>query len=257
VGGAIAQGQFTPAPGATNSPANQILLAAASRIHAQSAAEQPREKGAKEKVKTAPTGPARPDVLSLDSSTVSGNLAAFGGGLFNQQGRVLTVHDSIVAGNAGPAGVSNCSPAVTSQGYNLENAADCNFTALGDLRNAKAGLAALSDNGGPTQTMAVGAGSPAIAAGDPACLAPAVDQRGVSRPQGGRCDIGAFEAVITTPMAVAPTRGLPRPPVTGRAPMVSVPATHPPPLVPLDVVASLATILALALGVPRRRRQDR
>ena len=58
--------------------------------------------------------------------------------------------------------------------------------------NADPLLGPLQDNGGPTQTHALLAGSPAI---DAALLAncPATDQRGVSRPQGPGCDIGAFE----------------------------------------------------------------
>jgi hypothetical protein len=50
-------------------------------------------------------------------------------------------------------------------------------------------LAALADNGGPTQTEALLPGSPAIAA---ATNCPETDQRGFSRPT-GRCDIGAYE----------------------------------------------------------------
>ena len=272
VGGAIAQGQFTPAPGRTNSAADQVLLAAAGKIHARSSAEHPadkddrdradkekadREKGNKEKVKTAPSGPPRPEEVSLESSTVSRNLALFAGGIFNEDGRLFSVHDSIVAGNAGPAGVSNCSSAVTSRGYNLEDAADCDFKAAGDRRNAKVRLGALSDNGGPTQTMAVGTGSPAIAGADPACPASAVDQRGVRRPQGARCDIGAFEAVNTMPAQVAVAGALPGPPATGRVPTVSGRGEGRPwPLSALALVAALGGVLALAWGGLRRRRQD-
>ena len=56
-------------------------------------------------------------------------------------------------------------------------------------------LGALADNGGPTQTHALLTGSPAIdAAGDcVADLSITTDQRGISRPQGTACDIGAFE----------------------------------------------------------------
>ena len=54
-------------------------------------------------------------------------------------------------------------------------------------------LGPLADNGGPTQTQALLPGSPAIdSADDSAC--PATDQRGVSRPQGASCDVGAYEA---------------------------------------------------------------
>ncbi len=53
-------------------------------------------------------------------------------------------------------------------------------------------LAPLDDNGGPTLTMALLPGSPAIDAADPAA-APATDQRGIARPVGPAPDIGAFE----------------------------------------------------------------
>jgi hypothetical protein len=50
----------------------------------------------------------------------------------------------------------------------------------------------LANNGGSTQTLALVKNSPAIDAADNA-VCPATDQRGVSRPQGAACDIGAFE----------------------------------------------------------------
>jgi hypothetical protein len=53
-------------------------------------------------------------------------------------------------------------------------------------------LGPLQDNGGPTWTHALLPGSPALDVGDPA-QCPATDQRGVPRPQGAGCDIGAFE----------------------------------------------------------------
>ena len=53
-------------------------------------------------------------------------------------------------------------------------------------------LAALAANGGPTQTLLPGAGSPAIDAAS-TCPTPAVDQRGYVRPIGSRCDVGAVE----------------------------------------------------------------
>jgi hypothetical protein len=53
-------------------------------------------------------------------------------------------------------------------------------------------LGALADNLGATSTMLPAAGSPAIDAGNDASC-PATDQRGVVRPQGAHCDIGAVE----------------------------------------------------------------
>ena len=59
-------------------------------------------------------------------------------------------------------------------------------------------LGPLQDNGGPTETIALGAGSSAIdAADDGAC--PSTDQRGFLRPQGAHCDIGAYELDTTGP----------------------------------------------------------
>src|SRR5262249_33086904 len=62
---------------------------------------------------------------------------------------------------------------------------------LGDLLNVDPKLDALADNGGPTMTMALLAGSPAINAANTA-TAPATDQRGASRPPGPPAAIGAF-----------------------------------------------------------------
>ncbi len=74
-------------------------------------------------------------------------------------------------------------------------------------------LAALTGNGGLTQTMALLAGSPALNFGV-ACPPPATDQRGVTRPQGGACDSGAFESrpqadlsVTKTDNSASPTPG--------------------------------------------------
>jgi hypothetical protein len=55
--------------------------------------------------------------------------------------------------------------------------------------------------------MALAPGTPAVDAADPACGV-AVDQRGITRPQGARCDIGAFELQM-------PPSPLPQPPSTG------------------------------------------
>jgi len=70
---------------------------------------------------------------------------------------------------------------------------DCGIPAI----TADPNLGALQNNGGFTQTMALGAGSPAIDAGtNTGC--PATDQRGVTRPQGSQCDIGAYEYDVSS-----------------------------------------------------------
>jgi hypothetical protein len=82
---------------------------------------------------------------------------------------------------------------VTSQGYNLDSDGTCTSQPT-DITSATPGLDALALNApGTTATHALLSGSPAIDAGDCNGGAITTDQRGVSRPQGAACDIGAFE----------------------------------------------------------------
>jgi hypothetical protein len=99
-------------------------------------------------------------------------------------------------------------PAVTSLGRNLVgDALGCGTVFDNGVKGDKVGndqvgpsipkivpkLGPLADNGGPTPTRALKAGSPAIdAAGGKPCST-TTDQRGVTRPKGPKCDIGAFE----------------------------------------------------------------
>jgi len=123
----------------------------------------------------------------------------------------ITWRNTIVANGTGGA---NClyepSSVVTDGGYNLDSGTSCGFSGANhSLNNTDPHLAALADNGGPTQAMALQLGSPAIdAANDSVCAAAPVsgiDQRGVARPQGPACDIGAFELVPTATTATTIT----------------------------------------------------
>ena len=87
---------------------------------------------------------------------------------------------------------SNCSGAPTDAGHNLSSDASCAFTGAGSRTNLNPMFGPLANNGGPTLTMALLPGSPAIDTGL-AVGAPTTDQRGVARPQGPGVDIGAFE----------------------------------------------------------------
>jgi hypothetical protein len=80
---------------------------------------------------------------------------------------------------------------LTADHNNVLTDATC-FAGASDLVVADAGLGPLADNGGPTLTHALLAGSPAIDAADDG-ICPATDQRGVTRPQGAACDVGAYE----------------------------------------------------------------
>jgi fibronectin-binding autotransporter adhesin len=140
----------------------------------------------------------------LTDSTVSGNTALAGGGVYTfYSGSGNTdLSSSIVAANSAPLG-ANCHGVTNPGGYNLTDDTSCGFTEpTGDLIVADAMLGPLADNGGPTETHALLPGSPAIDAGPPTsgwgsdCPPPDTAQRGVARPQGAGCDIGAVEYML-------------------------------------------------------------
>jgi hypothetical protein len=139
--------------------------------------------------------------LRINSSTISGNGAssyqgfASGGGIWG----TAILQNSIVANS--PSG-GNCSTTMTSNGYNLSSDNTCNFNGTGDLNNTDPKLGKLGNYGGPTQTMPLLSGSPAIDAGNPGGCTDGhghllkTDQRGKPRPDKedtGGCDMGAYE----------------------------------------------------------------
>jgi hypothetical protein len=122
--------------------------------------------------------------------------AAFGGGIDNAAGPgALQIYDTIVADNSATTAGPDLDGSVTSLGHNLiGNSTGGSGFAGSDLVNINPQLGPLQNNGGPTETMALLPGSPAINAGDNT-NAPAYDQRGPGFPRvfGGAIDIGAFE----------------------------------------------------------------
>lgn len=155
--------------------------------------------------------------LTTVNATIAGNSADNGaGGVSNSWAfESFMLANTIIATNSGGIDCAGPSGTFTSQGYNLiGNGSGCGFTAGTGDRVGTSGspispmLDALGDNGGPTPTMALQTGSPAIDAGDPAPVSdasppgppslipcPTTDQRGMGRPDvaGTACDIGAFE----------------------------------------------------------------
>lgn len=138
---------------------------------------------------------------TLVYSTVTGNSAQTGANIMSRN--LLTAFGSVVAL---PNGGANCvlSAGSTSNGWNFSDDTSCGFTnvAAGDRQAAgDPMLAAPADNGGPGPTRLPLPGSPLVDAIPVAACqadgAPGIttDERGVSRPQGAGCDIGAVEAV--------------------------------------------------------------
>src|SRR5262249_6780573 len=99
--------------------------------------------------------------------------------------------NTIIAGNTAPT-APDLAGNLGSQGYNLiGNTQGASGLDPTDLLNVNPLLGSLQDNGGPTQTMALLADSPALSAGDSAQLGVA-DQPGL--PAAGGVNIGAFQA---------------------------------------------------------------
>lgn len=174
--------------------------------------------------------------LDIKHSTISGNNAEAGNTGVNQGGAnkpprlvgegtgggirvgpgTVTLENTIIASNTAANGLGDTTGApvpgpnvdgnVTSNGHNLLGTSTeaTGFTGSGDQTNANPNLAALTNNGGPTETMALNPGSPAIDAG--VAAGATTDQRGLPRtvddggvPNTGGSDgtdIGAYEAPV-------------------------------------------------------------
>ncbi len=168
---------------------------------------------------------------TISDSTISGNNGGYdGGGIYN--GGTLTVTNSTFSGNTAPhpggaggggidsfagsvslaativadsvsGGDCSVSSAFTDGGYNLDDDGTCGLVAVTDLSDTNPQLdpSGLQSNGGPTQTIALEPGSPAIGALKSAPLCASSDQRGVVRPT--PCDIGAFQTNVLPAVPVA------------------------------------------------------
>jgi uncharacterized repeat protein (TIGR01451 family) len=167
--------------------------------------------------------------LSLTSVTVAGNSVSEPnggflppvGGVSNFFDGTLTAQNSLIAGQTGGP---NCYGFAGSSdgGYNLDDGASCGFSAATHSLSGTDPLldpAGLQDNGGPTRTIALQSGSPAIDAipSDVNGCGTTIttDQRGVSRPQGSGCDVGAFELVPPGADLSITKSGAPNPVVSG------------------------------------------
>jgi large repetitive protein len=158
--------------------------------------------------------------LTMENSTISGNDAVpWGGGLNNNLGTAILTHVTVAANSAGffgagiydtggggtvelrnslvdepgQPGAQSCDGLIQSGGGNLDSGTSCGFSMPTDISKAGSQVAPLAFNGGPTATHAVKPGSLAIDAAV-AANCTAHDQRGIARPQGSGCDIGAYEA---------------------------------------------------------------
>jgi hypothetical protein len=201
--------------------------------------------------------------LTVNGNAAQGNTA--GGGIFVEDtSDTVSLKNSIFSGNSPDnckQGVSSI-PTFTSGGHNLtdDNGVACKFTAPGDQTNKNPNLGPLQNNGGPTPTEALPAGSPAIDMADNnGC--PTTDQRHVVRITGTdpTCDVGAFEfrpaasqapatptppgsSVVTPQASPAAGAGLPS---TGTSPSLH-------PLQAIILMAAMVGLVAAAVFAARK-----
>lgn len=165
--------------------------------------------------------------MTIVNSTISGNSGYFGG-IANNSTNNATIINSTIAENQ--TGLSNASAVITLRGtllanfgsnclsssgelpasldFNLSSDSSCamKFTNPHDLNSVNPQIAPLADNGGMTQTHALLPPSIAIDhGGTGANGCPATDQRGIARPQGAMCDIGAYEVGLSPAPMQHPT----------------------------------------------------
>jgi hypothetical protein len=176
------------------------------------------------------------DDVNVTNSTITDNTAGSGGGGINAELGDITLnyvtvvfnHDPIASDLTtqssdgdlssfaslvgGDGGGVNCviGGATIASSYNFAEDDSCDFTGTGDRQNTPDPMiGALADNGGPTQTMLPQTGSPLIdqipSSSPCAGVVILTDQRGVLRPQGPACDIGAVEVEVEVIAAVAVT----------------------------------------------------
>jgi CSLREA domain-containing protein len=141
----------------------------------------------------------------LTNVTIAGNTATTSPGI--DSSNPVALRNSIV-----DDGTAACAGSLTTLGGNVDHGSSCwAVGGAGDLQDTDPILGTLADNGGPTMTMGLLSGSPAI---DRVPVGSCVDQqstpqpvttdqRGISRPQGPACDSGAFE-VVQPPVAQPP-----------------------------------------------------
>jgi predicted outer membrane repeat protein len=127
---------------------------------------------------------------TVTNCTFSGNTAVYGGAIYNQSHSNPAIYDTILWGDS-TGEIRNSSSTPTVEYCVVQGGYDGGIHVI----TADPKLGTLGDNGGPTETIPICAGSSALDAAvyPDGVVQPATDQRGLVRPQGQACDIGAYE----------------------------------------------------------------
>ena len=133
-------------------------------------------------------------------TTIAGNTNGAGGTQLEKivgGGNTATIQNTIIANPIGGVNCIGIALAGGSLGGNLDSGSTCGFNQPSDLSNTDPLLGVLTSNGGPTPTMALLAGSPAIDAGVTDATV-TTDQRNMPRPASAAYDIGAYEGGVSS-----------------------------------------------------------
>lgn len=159
--------------------------------------------------------------VTVNNNSVTGGTGSSGGGIASgfaraapQNGQVpsasFTAQNTIVSRDhitiGGTTSVNDCADLTTISDANISTDASCGFTDAASRQGTDPGYTSASpqDNGGLTSTLGINEASPAFnTADDTGC--PGTDQRGITRPQAGICDIGAFEYVPSADLQITKT----------------------------------------------------
>ncbi|WP_459557840.1 beta strand repeat-containing protein [Lacunimicrobium album] len=148
--------------------------------------------------------------MTLTNSTLSGNTSnSDGGGLYNSSYEDVTINNTIIANSSGGSDLFNRVQSMSGSNNLIENGDTTGLT--NTITGQDPMLGALQDNGGPTWTQALLAGSAAINAGNNSLAVDASgnaltsDQRGsgYSRILNNQVDLGAFESNLSNDVTSA------------------------------------------------------
>jgi predicted outer membrane repeat protein len=207
--------------------------------------------------------PSFTNALTIENSTIVGNVGYPSGGVSVSYATELTLVNTILSGNsslfdtgdddlvtASTDGESGGAATVVSIDHSIVGVASVDVAAAGtgNIISSDPMLGALGANGGDTETMVPLAGSPAIDAGDSSVHEFDTDQRGGARVQ-GVIDIGAVEVQPAPPTTTVPATTTTIDPSAGVLPPTGSDSRT-------GVLAALLTGLGavLTLGATRRRR---
>ncbi len=137
-------------------------------------------------------------IITLTNVTFKDNSATDGGGLFNANDPLNYVYlkNTIIADS--PSGGNCKGKGMASSKYSISSDGTCALPAVNNQNSVNPLLTYLANNGGSTKTHLPKTNSPAIN-GVVGSDCPSADQRGVLRPQGASCDIGAVERTPIDP----------------------------------------------------------